>query len=200
MQIKNSNFDRQKLQCLQKADLSRKGSVDAAIKNLIDAINGSEDFFTTSSCSGRLALLVQFSDKRSCKFYMNCHEPVTYEQLTMNIGESDPQESLILKFEPFILHIQCRSLEAAKTLHTCALDCGFRNSGLTLGKNGKVTLAVRSTLGLEVPLGAERGSLLSESYLKFLIDIINEKFSINDRLTKEFEKCFCQKFCSESFS
>jgi len=33
-----------------------------------------------------------------------------------------------------------------------SIESGFRNSGLTLGKAGKIVLAVRSTHGLEVPL------------------------------------------------
>lgn len=36
--------------------------------------------------------------------------------------------------------------------HTCALESGFRNSGITFGKHGKVILAIRSCIGLEVPL------------------------------------------------
>ena len=50
---------------------------------------------------------------------------------------------ITLKFEPFILHVQCRDTEAAKRLHTISLEAGYRNSGITLGKSGKVTLAVR---------------------------------------------------------
>jgi tRNA wybutosine-synthesizing protein 3 len=43
--------------------------------------------------------------------------------------------------------------------HTCALESGFRNSGITLGKHGKIILAVRSCIGLEVPL-TEDGIML----------------------------------------
>ena len=43
----------QKEQCLSGVDLSRKGSVDAPILDLVNFINAQPDFFTTSSCSGR---------------------------------------------------------------------------------------------------------------------------------------------------
>jgi tRNA wybutosine-synthesizing protein 3 len=46
--------------------------------------------------------------------------------------------------------------------HTCALESGFRNSGITLGKHGKVILAVRSCVGLEVPLTDDGIMLVSE--------------------------------------
>ena len=49
--------------------------------------------------------------------------------------------------------------DAAKRLLTISTDTGFRNSGFTFGKAGKVVLAIRSTHGLEVPLTDESGNL-----------------------------------------
>jgi len=49
-------FQQQKSTCLAKADLSRKGSVDEPIVDLIQFINGCDQYFTTSSCSGRICL------------------------------------------------------------------------------------------------------------------------------------------------
>jgi tRNA(Phe) wybutosine-synthesizing methylase Tyw3 len=46
--------------------------------------------------------------------------------------------------------------------HTCALESGFRNSGITLGKHGKIILAVRSCIGLEVPVTEDGILLVSE--------------------------------------
>jgi tRNA wybutosine-synthesizing protein 3 len=40
-------------------DLSRKSSVDGYIKDLIDYINQTENYFTTSSCSGRFIVYSQ---------------------------------------------------------------------------------------------------------------------------------------------
>jgi len=37
-------------------DKSRKGSIDARILSLVDLINSTHDFFTTSTCSGRIIL------------------------------------------------------------------------------------------------------------------------------------------------
>ena len=51
------DFEKQKLKSLSSIDNSKKGSVDSRIVDLVDFINGSNDFFTTSSCSGRLAVI-----------------------------------------------------------------------------------------------------------------------------------------------
>lgn len=49
-------FENQKLAVLSQADLSKKGSIDDPIKGLIQYINDTENFFSTSSCSGRICV------------------------------------------------------------------------------------------------------------------------------------------------
>ncbi|EDO43290.1 predicted protein [Nematostella vectensis] len=52
-------FMAQKQQTLSQADLSKKGSIDEPIVNLVDYINGLDAFFTTSSCSGRISVFTE---------------------------------------------------------------------------------------------------------------------------------------------
>jgi tRNA(Phe) wybutosine-synthesizing methylase Tyw3 len=40
-------------------DLSRKASIDTYIRDLVNCFNQSENYFTTSSCSGRLIVFSQ---------------------------------------------------------------------------------------------------------------------------------------------
>jgi hypothetical protein len=54
---RSAEFHRWKEQCLSKADLSRKGSVDEDVVGLVQLLNAREQFFTTSSCAGRVLLL-----------------------------------------------------------------------------------------------------------------------------------------------
>ena len=53
----NCLFDKQKLETLQTADLSRKGSFDQLIDDFLRHLNTHNDYFTLSSCSGRIVLL-----------------------------------------------------------------------------------------------------------------------------------------------
>jgi tRNA wybutosine-synthesizing protein 3 len=53
----NKIFSNQKQAAFAGQDLSRKGSVDEPIKELVDFINSLESYFTTSSCSGRIVVL-----------------------------------------------------------------------------------------------------------------------------------------------
>lgn len=45
-------------------DLSPKGSVDEAVRELVDEINKQDGFVTTSSCSGRVAVYLEGISKR----------------------------------------------------------------------------------------------------------------------------------------
>lgn len=187
----NKNFDTQKSDSLQKNDLSRKGSVDFPIAEMVKKINDSNDFFTTSSCSGRAVVfsLDPQNRKKNCVWHLTSHEPISFPQLQEAIEKSEFHE-LTIKFEPLILHIQCRTLEFAKKLHQIALDSGFRNSGLTIGKSGKFTLAIRSTLALEIPFN--KFQMTSMENLRLLFEHwsikLQEKFKMNDELRERLQK------------
>ena len=67
MAIKSdSNFSSEKARVLGKVDLSRKGNVDEAVAELVCCINSLEDFYTTSSCSGRLVVLQEVNIFKYC--------------------------------------------------------------------------------------------------------------------------------------
>jgi len=53
-----SKFAQAKTSTLAAVDLSKKGSVDQPISNLIELVNNLDDYFTTSSCSGRTIIVV----------------------------------------------------------------------------------------------------------------------------------------------
>lgn len=94
-----------------------------------------------------------------------------------------------LKFEPFILHVQCQQLQDAQILHSVAIDSGFRNSGITVGKRGKIMLAVRSTHGLEVPLSHKGKLMVTEEYIDFLLNVANQKMEENKTRIERFYNC-----------
>ena len=48
------NFDSTKKDILNKKDKSNIGFIDGKISKLCNLINSKEDYFTTSSCSGRI--------------------------------------------------------------------------------------------------------------------------------------------------
>ncbi|XP_055258484.1 tRNA wybutosine-synthesizing protein 3 homolog isoform X3 [Moschus berezovskii] len=139
----SAEFKRWKAQCLSKADLSRKGSVDEDVLEIVQLLNGQEQFFTTSSCAGRIILLdgsINGSEvqKKNCCWLLVTHKACVKDDVIVALKKANGDA--ILKFEPLVLHVQCRQLQDAQTLHSVAIDSGFRNSGITVGKRGKTML------------------------------------------------------------
>ena len=151
-----------KRNALEKLDKSPKGSIDAPIAALVSRINRHPDFFTTSSCSGRIVLF-HASSNRGGRWLLSSHATVTTEQVATALTADQVARSEVLlsgdepssahgrgeislKMEPGILHVQCRDVAAAKWLLQIALKAGFRESGLVLSESSKVMLAIRTSV------------------------------------------------------
>ncbi|XP_062373330.1 tRNA wybutosine-synthesizing protein 3 homolog isoform X2 [Sardina pilchardus] len=155
-------FTQWKKHCFSKVDFSKKGTIDDEIYPVVCLINDSSDYFTTSSCSGRIILIDGV------------------------LGLQKASGNAVFKFEPFVLHVQCKDIESAKILHSVAVNSGFRNSGVSIGKRGKIIMAVRSTHCLEVPLSHRGEVLVNENYIHFLVQIANQKMAENVTRIKRF--------------
>ena len=59
---KNFNKIRSQQAYVEDEDASRKSSIDSRIISLVKEINDSQDFFTTSSCSGRFIAYAQVNN------------------------------------------------------------------------------------------------------------------------------------------
>ncbi|KAJ8357550.1 hypothetical protein SKAU_G00203440 [Synaphobranchus kaupii] len=193
MEVENT-FRQWKKQCLNKVDLSKKGSVDEDIANIVSMLNDSEKYFTTSSCSGRIIVIDGVSDcldvqKQNCSWLFVTHQKCQKMDLVSSLERSCGD--VVFKFEPFILHVQCQQLEDAQLLHSVAIHSGFRNSGITIGKKGKIIMvwAVRSTHCLEVPLSRKGQVLVSADYIEFLAEVANQKMVENLRRIERFFEC-----------
>ena len=203
-QIMTSVFDKQKESCLAGLDLSRKGSIDTPILRLTEFINNDPAMFSLSSCSGRVVLLRESEDltsgvrKSGCDWLLVSHHTIDFEsQVSSLLSDRDRavKGCLVLKFEPFVLHVQCRDLATARRLCCVATGAGFRNSGITVSKNGKTVTAVRSTHGLEVPLTDDQGEdLVSQEYVRFVVKKANFKMEENLKRIERFERDLFSEF------
>ncbi|CAF2363590.1 unnamed protein product [Rotaria sp. Silwood2] len=193
----SKHFDQWKHDALSndKEDLSRKHSIDDYIVILINQINNHNDYYTSSSCSGRTIVFsstptVTSSTKSDCQWLYVTHAQADLNAI-LNCLEQRPKDidMISIKFEAFILHIICRTLECAKILLNIALECGYRNSGLVMSNQGKITLAIRSTHALEVPLVIGGRLCVDENYISQIVSIANEKMTANMTKIDKFSSC-----------
>uniref|UniRef100_A0A1B6HF04 tRNA wybutosine-synthesizing protein 3 homolog n=1 Tax=Homalodisca liturata TaxID=320908 RepID=A0A1B6HF04_9HEMI len=185
----NKHFAEKKRLIRMSTDLSRKGDIDEPIKEIIEFINNLEEFVTTSSCSGRIIILSKEdgdSSKRGCKWILTSHTTVDSSEVLEKVKCCE--KNMVLKFEPFILHVQCEDIIAAKKMQNCALAAGFRNSGSVFGRGGNITFAVRGTHGLEVPLSDEERLLVTDDYIRHIVDKANSKMCENMKKIENFSR------------
>ncbi|XP_015760186.1 PREDICTED: tRNA wybutosine-synthesizing protein 3 homolog [Acropora digitifera] len=111
-----ASFQNQKVASLSQVDLSKKGSIDDQIIGLVKYINEKEIFFTTSSCSGRIAVFSELADQRKkwCQWLYVTHEEADADKILCSLREC--HGDAVFKFEPFVLHVQCRDLESGQQM------------------------------------------------------------------------------------
>ena len=275
----------------ERVDRSRKGCVDAPVEALCGAVNSSREYYTTSSCSGRLAL---FQEPRRCAggagegagevgddddggmggggaggavdgdgdgggggglggsvgdgdagagdcasdqlrlhadgaagggvsspggngddssaeqsqqggydprrkrgggewLYLE-HGLADADALVAAAARHDAHPAagpLTLRFEPFILAVECRGREAAERVVAAAVGAGLRESGV-MASGHRCVASVRCSVRLEVPVALNGVMLVDEAYLRTLTDVSNQKMHDNwariERFTKAFDK------------
>jgi len=178
---------------LYKPDKSKKGNVDIYIRKLIDKINKLDDYFTTSSCSGRILLIKHSSKKNQVKWFFVSHDIVNIEKTSKEIidlcNNSKTKEILWLRVEGFILHVACRNIEKATELLQKVKDSGFKRSGI-ISVGTKTMLEILSTETLDVPIAENNKLLISENYINYVLKLCNKKLEkTHDRISL-LEKVF----------
>ena len=174
------SFQKEKKEFLSKKDKSRKASIDGKIKNLVDKINSLDDFFTTSSCSGRILVfaLPKSNKKNEVQYLFTSHNKTDYNEIkkALKIIKTKKIKSDVwLRVDGAILHVASNNIDSARKLLNAARDIGFRRSGIiSLGKN-RVTMELVSTENIEAIVSKNGKLVIDEYYLKVLIKEGNAK-------------------------
>eukprot|EP01031_Cornospumella_fuschlensis_P028786 gene28786-34751_t len=174
-------------------DFSPKGSIDAPIMALVDRINSHPSYVTTSSCSGRLSVSYHWNDKnkKGVNWLLVKHGTIKYDEVVAALGSLSSLEIapklVYLKAEALILHICCENLDSAKDLHALAMQCGYRESGISISSSNKIMLAIRtSSFSMDMPLAINGRPFLSSSDLELIISEANSvllnNFARTDKL------------------
>ncbi len=164
-------FQNDKKTFLEKLDKSKKGEVDEKVIPLVNIINNKEDYYTTSSCSGRAYLWSGTGKKNQTEWIKVSHDLIDEDFFEVDV--KDKGELVWLRVEGFIMHIACRNLEATNRLLEIARRV-FKKSCL-LSASSKFIVEVRGSEFIEMPLYHD-GKILFSGEVKWLQGIVNEKF------------------------
>ncbi len=163
-------FPNQKKLYLQKQDKSKKGEIDEKVLPLLQLINAHDDYYTTSSCSGRVYLWQGSGKKNEVEWLRVSHEPITEDFLELSI--TDKKGLIWLRLEPFILHVACKDIKAANHLAELARKIYKKSCILTV--SNKIIVEIRGSELVEMPLYDE-GKELFSGEKGWLVELLNEK-------------------------
>lgn len=205
------NFAKEKSDFLGKKDKSRKGSIDKDAIGIVDLINSNKDFYTTSSCAGRIVLLEMKSQKKNeCEWIFSKHGRASFKEILDSLAQYDKKilkkrelplkESglketgfgsaakypIWLKQQPIILHVACRNIDAAKRLLDIARKV-FKHSGILSITERKTTIEIIGNERIDTII-ADRIFVADEKYLKNLIKYANKNFEENKKKSERFLK------------
>ena len=177
MFLYTKNFDEQKARAME--DLRRalaEGKVDEDIIPLLDKINSLENYFTTSSCSGRISVMEMphFGDKVNSGWLGKWHREVSVGEVFEAIGRHERGQLWFLVRSP-ILHVGTRTMDDAVRLLNLAIGLGFKYSNIKSVSHRKLLVEIRSTERMDVPLGSDGELWADGEYIERIVAIANSQ-------------------------
>ncbi len=166
--------------------------VDEQILPILKLLNNFPEYYTSSSCAGRIVLLEipAIGDKKQAKFLGKWHRTIMIDELFKSSKTADKGFLWLLAQSP-ILHVGTLDLNAAEKLVKLAILSGFKNSSIrSIGKT--IVIELCSTERLDAPIGKDSILFCESTYLQLLVDVSNsvmEKSKMKlERLEKNLRK------------
>lgn len=188
--MKDRDFFSNKKQTLNKLEEAKKEKlVDEGIIPILDDLNKSDDYYTSSSCYGRIVLLElpEIGDKKSAVFLGRWHRKIKIDDVFSALEKSSSKGQLWFLAQSPIIHIYARTLESADLLIKKAASCGFKHSGFKSSEKN-IIVEIASTERLDCPVGLDGKFYCNEDFVKLLVDISNQIFDKSVLKLEKLEK------------
>ncbi len=167
-----------------------QGKVDKPMESLCTFTAKTTNYYTSSCCSGRIMLLEKHGSKKCDNlFHRRWHRTVTFEELKEGVNEST-KGKVWFKMEPFILHIGCGTIENAKKILEAMQQAGVKRGGIILAGDEKFLIEMQGTERMELIVKEDGKNLVSDEYLKKILETANPMLENNFLRLKKFEKEF----------
>jgi tRNA wybutosine-synthesizing protein 3 len=164
------------------SDTISEGKVDSEVLPLVEQINSNPNYFTTSSCAGRIVVIEmnEIGDKEDANFLGKWHKPVNSQEVKEAINKMKKDKLVFFLFQSPIIHVRCKTLENAVSLRNIAVESGFKYStikSLTLDSKSemlKIVVEILSSESLSVPIGSSGVIYPSSDHLELMISVANK--------------------------
>ncbi len=174
-----------------------EGEVDEAILPIVEAINSHPEYFTTSSCAGRIVLLQipGLGDKEEAAFLAKWHRNVEIEDVKGALSNLGDEGLTFLLAQSPIIHVRCKNMKSAVELRNLAVESGLKYStlkSLTLNSREepvKIVVEILSSENIHVPIHDSWHKTFRISYwLDSKYFGQTQAVLSDDELTEELEK------------
>jgi len=177
-----ANFQNNKKTFLTKMDKSKKGDIDAKALPIINIINSLPEYYTTSSCSGRVYFWRSKGRKNETEWLKVSHDSIE----TSFFELEDTEGVIFLRVEDFIIHVACKDLPSANKLMMVARQMYKKSCFLSV--SSKIVVEIKGSEFMDMPFYSN-GKPLYAGDLPFLMDMIQQKLrKIWERREKLEEK------------
>lgn len=164
-------------------DKSPQGFIDPDIIPLLTILNEDERFETTSSCSGRITLMSGVR-KGDAKWVYKTHELADASTVYAVLQDLAEGETLRFMYEPFIVHLKCKTFDDVTEMLSLLHTNGLKKSGMISGKN--LIVEINDTGRIETILDKS----LSLEYIERLVAEANTRQKKTKERIKFLEKLY----------
>jgi len=187
------HFEFRKKNQLAKDDKSLKQSWDDKVVNLCNKLNDKKEYYTTSSCSGRVVLIKKSKIKSDDLFVFVSHNKINLKELKDKLENIEKEDLIYFKQDPVILHVACNTLEnAQKLIDIASKEAGWKRCSI-IASNKRFVVELNSTEKLEFPIFHNK-LLVDDAFLELVIKEANTNLEFTwdkiDKLEKIIQKDF----------
>ena len=186
--IKKRDFIENKKQTLKKLQKEKeKKQVDDKIIPILDLINSSNNYYTSSSCYGRIVLLEipKIGDKKNAKWLGKWHREIELKEFLLSAEKAKKGFLWFLAQSP-IIHVFANDFNSADNLLKIAVSCGFKHSSFKSFKKN-IVIEIISTERLDAPIGKDGKFFCNDNYIDLLVNIANNIIRKSSEKLKNFE-------------
>jgi tRNA wybutosine-synthesizing protein 3 len=169
--------------------------VDELLVPFLKKFNKKENYFTTSSCCGRIMLLGADEEetKQPKMFVGKWHRTVKYSEFYSALEQKTRYKEIWLKQESFIFHVVAKNLDFAKKILDLKADYGIRRGGIFIVEDGRYIIELIGSNNISVPIKFDNEILLNKKQLKILLKKANLKLTKNYKILKDLMKIFMKE-------
>ncbi len=189
--LEETRFRMSKDTTMQKLDKALKEKkVDSQMISFLQKFNKLKNYFTSSSCAGRIILLGldKEESKKPNLFVGKWHRKVKLLEITTLLEKDSSFDEIWFKQESFIFHFVCKNLTCATKLLEIKTNFGIKRGGIFQIEDGRYIIELMNTSHISFPVKLGKEIIIDKQNLEKIVKKANTKLERNYKLLKEFQK------------